>query len=52
MDVAVLLVVAGPDGAVDDDAIYAVVLVCRDDGFFENLLVDLAEIKVKATGDC
>lgn len=49
LDVTVLLVVAGPDGIVDDDAVYGVVLVGADDGFLENFLVYLAEIKCETT---
>ena len=50
LDVAVLLVVAGPDGVVDYDAVYGVVLVGGDDGFFEDFLVDFAEVEGEATG--
>lgn len=48
LDVSVLLLVAGPDGVVYDDAVDAIVLVGGYDGLLEVLLVYLAEIKVEA----
>jgi hypothetical protein len=50
LDVAVLLLVAAPDGVVNEDAVDRVVVVGGDDGLFEVFLVDFAEVEVEAAG--
>jgi hypothetical protein len=50
LDVAVLLLVVGPDGVVDDDAVDGVVVVGGYDGLLEVFLVDPVEVKGEAAG--
>jgi len=50
--VAVLLLVVAPDGVVDQDAVDSIVLVGGHDGLLETLLINLAEIEVKAAVWC
>jgi hypothetical protein len=51
LDVSVLLVVSGPDGVVDYDSVYRGVLVCLDNGLFEDFFIDLVEVEVETAGD-